>query len=356
MNMLRSFTVIPMLCLIVLTGCGGEIEPGRTGGEPLVVSGLELSEVEVRTLPGAEAFVGTVESSDRGLVAARIDGRVGRIAVREGDRVKAGELLLTLEENQARDRLAAAEGGLREAAARLDLAEKTHARYLKLFEKEAVTPQEMDQVAAALEMARQSLRQAEAGAGAARTGASYSRVTAPYAATVVRREVEEGSTVMPGTPLLVLDRRGAMRVRVDLPESWTGRLSAGDELTVEIPSLERRLTGRVSEILPATDPRSRTFAAKLDLPPSEGVVAGLFARVFPGENASEGILIPASALVQRGQLSGVYVVREGILRYRLVKTGRRLGESVEILSGLSPGETVVTKGVERARSGARVGG
>jgi RND family efflux transporter MFP subunit len=348
-------TLLPsfLLCLL-LAACGRDIEPGETPAQRPVVRGLSLTTVAATALPATETFVGTVESPDRGVLAARIDGRVGRIAVREGDLVQAGQLLLTIEGNPASHRLAEAEGARKAAAARLELAEQTAGRYRQLFAKEAVTPQEMDRISAELEMARQHQHSAVAAVETARTALAYTRVTAPYAARLVRREVEAGTTVLPGTPLLVLDRQGAWRVRVRLPETLFGRVGEGDAVSVEIPAAGKTVSGKVAEILPAADPQSRAFEVKVAIVDGSGLGAGMYARVGLAGGARPTLLVPAAAIVQRGQLSGLYVVEDGVLRFRLVRTGRRLDDRVEILSGLAEGAKIVAAGTEKAQHGARV--
>lgn len=349
---LRNLSML--LSFALLVGCGGEIEPGRTTASPPRVKGLKLVTVGVTALAGSQAFVGTLESGDRALLTAQIDGRVGRLMVREGDVVRSGELLLSIEQSTASARLAEAEGGERAAAARMELAEQTYRRYEQLRQAEAVTPHEFDQIAAERESARQARQSAQALVAQARTGVAHTRIVAPYAGRVAQRLVESGSTVQPGTPLLALDREGDWQARLDLPESWLAKVKLGDALLVEIPALGRTLSGRVKEIVPAADPHSRSFVVKVGLAEQNGLSAGLFVRAARRLDLAETLLAPASAVTERGQLTGVYVVEQGILHYRLVKIGRRIGEQLEILSGLTPGETVVSEGVTRAVNGAQV--
>lgn len=357
-----------LLALPLLSGCGHKIEPGTTPENRPVIKGLSFQPVQLTPLPGSDTFVGTVESPDRGVIAARIDGQVSRVLVKTGDRVKAGQLLLVLGDNVAADRLQEAEAGLAQAQqaeataqAHLTLAQQTYNRYKQLFKQQAATPQEMDQMTAQLAVAGKGLKAAQAAVAqatsarnAARVALSYTRVTAPFAGRVVHKKVQIGSTVMPGSPLFVIDRHGRWQVRAEIPESFAGRITLGEPLTVTIPAIAKTLTGSVAEIQPAADPQSRSFQIKINLPPTKALVAGLYARVAYSISGAKGILIPQKAIVTRGQLNGVFIRKDNLLHLRLVKLGRRIGDRVEILSGLRPGETVVSAGAQRAVNGARV--
>lgn len=344
---------IAVLSGLLLTACG-DITPGRTSGEPPAVKGLTVATLGSEALPGTELFVGTIESLDRAAITARIDGQVGSLKVKAGDRVMAGAVLLTLIDTPLGAQLTGAESARQAAAARLALAEQTLGRFEKLKAGEAVTPQEFDRVASEAEQARAGLKAAEAAVAQARTVAGYARVTAPYAARVASIAVEAGATVLPGMPLLVLDRTGGWRVRLDCPETLAGEITPGTVLQVEVPSLRRSFPATVSEVEPAADPASRSFQVKASLPDDPALAVGLFARAAHAGGTSDALLLPTAAVVTRGQLTGVYVVEDGILRWRLVKTGRTVGDRIEVLSGLVSGEKIVTGGAERAVSGARL--
>ncbi len=351
--MIRLTTTLPVLLLGLLTACGSDIGPGRTTAEPAAVKGLTVQALGSEALPGMQFFVGTVESLDRATLTARIDGRVGSLLVKAGDRVAAGALLLTIADTPTGAQLTGAESARQTAAARLALAEKTLSRFEKLKASEAVTPQEYDRVASEAAQARGDLQSAEAAVAQARTVAGYARVTAPYAARVASTAVEAGSTVFPDTPLLILDRTGGWQARLACPETLAGRIVAGTVLNIEVPSLQRSFSATVSEVEPATDPASRTFQVKAALPDDPQLAAGLFARAAYAGGMAETLLLPAAAVVIRGQLTGVYVVEDGILRWRLIKTGHTVDNRVEVLAGLASGEKVVVSGVDKAVNGAR---
>ena len=352
---MKIFPSLVLVALTLLSACGSDIAPGRSGSEPIVVKGLTTATVDSQPTVDTRYFVGTVESTDRAILTARIDGRVTSFKVKAGDRVAAGALLLTIGDTPTGAQLAGAESTRQAAAARLALAEQTLARFRQLQAAEAVTPQEFDRVNSEAEQARGGLHTAEAALAQAQIVAGHTRVVAPYAAQVVSTAVEAGSTVMPGTPLLTLDRTGGWHARLTCPEGLLGRIAPGVPLEVEVPSLQRVFPATVSEVEAAADPGSRSFRIKATLPADPALAAGLFARAaYGGGAAGTMVSLPAAAVLTRGQLTGVYVVENGILRWRLVRTGRVVGERLEILSGLVAGEKVVVGGVERAVSGARV--
>jgi RND family efflux transporter MFP subunit len=154
--------------------------------------------------------------------------------------------------------------------------------------------------------------------------------------------------------LVGLENTARYRLVADVPETLANRVRVGASLRVTVPALHRELGGIVAELAPAADVGSRTFRAKIDLPPTPGLRSGQFGRAAVPVSDGQALFVPASAVSQRGQLQMVFVVTNQVLQMRLVKTGRRRDGRVEILSGLNPGERVVTREVRQLRDGQPV--
>jgi len=351
-----------------VAGCAAK-EQGQRGAENApVVRGVATEEVRAVAVADELEAVGTVRARTTAPLAARIAGTVGVIHVREGDRVGRGQLLLTIESAEGNAAAAAASAaveeaqrGVTEARARRQLADATFARYKKLFEEQAVTRQEFDGKSTEMEVAAAGLGRAEARlvqaretARAAGTVAGYTKVTAPVGGIVTAKAVDGGMTVFPGTALLTVEEEGHYRLEVAAPETLAGRVKTGNALRVAIDGVAPGVTGRVAEAAPVVDPASRTFIVKVDIA-GPGLRSGMYGRAFFPVGQRQALLVPRGAVVERGALTSVWVVEGGsIVRMRLVKVGKESGGRVEVLAGLSPGEKIVTGGMEKVTDGVRV--
>ncbi len=203
--------------------------------------------------------------------------------------------------------------------------------------------------------AHMRIEQAKAELGQARLALADTRITAPMAGVVVERRVEPGNLASPGQPLLVLDDPRQYRLEAMVGESAMGRVRLGAVVPVVIDSLPRPVDGRVAELIPAADPASRSVIVKLDLPADLPLRSGMFGRARFPAGERKALVVPAAAVVERGQLSSLFVVgADGVARLRLVTLGERHGERVEVLSGLTPGERIVVEGGDGLADGSRV--
>lgn len=383
--------------LLLLAGCAGEPEAKAPSARSSPVTGVRVEVAAPASVGETVDAVGTVRSKTQMLVASKVQGYVRDVRGRPGDYVEKGTVLVIVDERElttrldrARAVLAEADMGLdevrkalEEAAAALRSAEADHAyaahtatRYRELRDRELISAHEYEGIearrtstAAAADQARSRIRsldareaqmrhridQARAEVRTAEIALGDTRIAAPATGVVVDRRVEPGDLAAVGQPLLVLDDPRVYRLEAEVGESSVGRVRIGQAVPVMLDALDRALTGRVAEIIPAADPAARTVTVKLDLDPAPGLRSGLFGRARFPVGVRRALLISAAALVERGQLTGVYVVDgQDVARLRLVTAGARWADRVEILSGLGPGERVVVDGAERVRDGARV--
>ncbi len=367
-TMWRQVRFVLMAAGVFVAGCGGGTE--NTPRKTEVVQGLQVQKMQLQNVADELEAPGSVIAVSTAQVAARTMGTVLQVAAREGDTVKRGQVLAQLDERELVSRRNAAQAGaqgatagvaqatkaLVAAQAQADVMKKTYDRYAYLKEQKSVSPQEFDEITAKqqaaqanLEQAKAGLRQAEAGASqaesearAAQDVASYARVVAPFDGRVIRRTVEPGSLVSPGVPLFIVEDTSRYQLEATLPAEALAMVKKNAIARVELDALaDKSWTGKVAEIEAGADPASHTLKARIDLPKEAGVQSGMFGRAFLPRGERRALMVPFTALVNRGQLRGIYVVDDGLVHWRVVTLGKPLGNQVEVLSGLTDGEAVV---------------
>ena len=366
--MKKLFSAVTAVMVLLLAACQERIGPGTVELKRPEVRGVTLATVGTSPVDSYYETTGTVKAKTTSVIASRTMGTVTSVKVKGGARVKAGDLLLVLDDRAAAQRVAAAEAGYREAQAALEsaaqdksLAEITRERYRNLYQEKAVTRQEMDQIetqgkVAGLnyERAGETVRRARAALEEARIHEGFTRIRAVEAGVVTEKRIEEGSLATPGTPLLTVEGTSGFRLEAYVDERLSGWVKVGTPVVVVFGSPARRIPGTIGEIFPAVDPATRTFLIKISLS-APSLKSGLFGRVLIPEGRKEILLIPQGAVVEKGQLTGVYAVdARGIMTYRLIKLGRPYGEKMEVLSGLKAGDRIAVNGLEKAVDGGLV--
>ncbi len=359
-----------LLALAVMAGCGTGHDSAQKAPETRpAISGLGLETVAVTAMPETVDVVGTVRARTSALVSTRIPGVVSVLKVREGDRVRKGQILMQLDaqENQALAAQSAsgideARRALDEAVARRKLADATFERYHRLFTEQAVSRQEFDVRQTDRELAAQGvaraearLKQAQEGARAASAMADYTRVIAPISGIITSKQVDLGATVFPSQPLMTIEDESHYQLELAIPETLAQKIRPGMPVRVSLDASGTTAQTRIAEVVPAADPASRTFIAKIDLN-QKGIRSGMFGRgVVSLGSTVNAMLVPRSAVLEKGALTSVWVVGAGqTTRLRLVRVGKTVGDRVEILSGLAAGDRVVVSGLEKVSEGAKV--
>jgi RND family efflux transporter MFP subunit len=183
----------------------------------------------------------------------------------------------------------------------------------------------------------------------------YARIAAPFSGVVTTKHVDVGALAAPGTPLFTLEDSRRYWLEAAVPESQAASVKRGQSLPVSIEAAALSVNATVSEIVPAADPTTRTILVRVDLPAAAGLRSGLFGRAWVPVGRRQAIQVARQAVIERGQLQGVYVVgQDDIARFRLVRTGQAGKGVVEILSGLTGGEKVILAGAEKVTDGARI--
>jgi RND family efflux transporter MFP subunit len=181
----------------------------------------------------------------------------------------------------------------------------------------------------------------------------YSQLAAPFSGVVITRTVEPGNLATPGSPLLTIEQDGLYRLEASVDESKLAGVRVGQAVEAVLEA-DRKLSARVSEIVPSVDAASRSYIVKLDLPATPNLRTGMFGRAIFPLGMQKVVAVPLAALMERGQLQSVFVVEDGVAHTRLVTTGRRTSDAVEVLSGLTAGEKVVLPLPVGLQDGARV--
>ena len=202
------------------------------------------------------------------------------------------------------------------------------------------------------------IEQAEAGVEAARIALGYLRITSPINGVVTARKADPGMLATPGMPLVALDDDSTYQLETLVEESRAGAVSLGQRVSVEIATLAATIDAQVSEITPASDPATRTYTVKLDLALTPAIRrnmhSGFFGRASFPAGERQALIVPESALIHRGQLTGVYVVQNNLALLRLIKTGKRYEKGIEVLSGLNTGARIVTQPTAEVSDGVTI--
>jgi len=320
-----------MAALLLAAGCGSKDEPATSIMPAAPQAGIHAAVIEIRTseAPIRVEVTGQVVPIFQAVLSSRIQGTIDELLVREGTPVVKGQTLVQLDNRDVQAELARASAEVENAKAHFDRIEILHSQ-------DAVSKQEMENAA-------RTYKVAEANRKAVLAQLSYTLVKAPFDGVITEKKVEAGELASPGQPLLKMENPRQLRLEATVAEGDLKSVSRGDKISVIIDALDgRALDGIVGQILPAGDPQTHTFTVKVDLPSAPGLKTGMFGRFQLDKGTSRTILVPETAVVERGQMTSVFAVgSDRIARLRWIKAGRRFDKQVEILSGVNVGESIL---------------
>lgn len=318
-------------------GCGGRHPPAERHAPKEPAVAVEVVPAHEAAAQVGEEVVGTIRSREQASIAAELSGNVRKVHVELGDRVGAGDVLVEIASRETGAQV-------NQARASFEAAELHVERMRKLAREGAISEARLEEAEARYRVRRAALAEARVMHG-------HSVLRAPFAGVITAKDVDVGDLAVPGRPLLEVERPGDMRLEAFVPEALVDRVSVGTKLPVRVDALGRELEGTVVEVSPSAEPSSRSVLVKLDLPQGEALRSGMFGSVVIPTGEDVALSIPQRAVVERGQIETVFLAKGGTARMRIVRTGRERDGSIEIVSGLSPGEKVVVSHPERLVDG-----
>ena len=308
---------------------------------PAAVGDGDRVVVEALTRTMLEAVPASVQAKQASVISARLLSTISAIKVRAGDPVKAGQLLVELDQRDLLTRLAQSREQVNAAEARLQQARSNLQRINDLFARKLVAKAELDRAQAGFDSLAAELASARQGVQEAETGLSYTRILAPIDGRIVDRLAEPGDTASPGVPLLSIYNPSTLRIEARVRERLALALLPGQRLQVMIPALAQQLSAELEELVPSADPGSRSFLVKARITQDVRLLPGMYAELRVPAGEEQLLLIPRQRVATIGQLNLVWVATAGGAERRFVRLGATVGEQVAVLAGLAVGESLL---------------
>ncbi|MGO4308394.1 efflux RND transporter periplasmic adaptor subunit [Pseudomonas sp. KB_15] len=341
---------LPVTLAFLLSACGHEEAPPVSVRPAMVVQ----PEPSAQSM---ESYPGEVRARYEPDLAFRIGGKVSRRLVEEGQRVKADQPLAELDPQDVRLQLEATRAQVAAAEANLNLVRSERDRYKTLMERQLVSRSQYDNAENLYRSGEARLKQIKAEFNVSNNQASYAVLRAPQDGVVAKRLVEVGQVVAAGQTVFTLATDGEREVLISLPEQNFGRFKVGEPVTVELwTQPDQRFAGRIRELSPSADPKSRTFAARIAFNTGNvPVELGQSARVFVQAADVVPLSVPLSALTAENGVTYVWVVSaNNTLKRTPVRVGAFGEKTVPVLEGLNASDWVVAAGVHVLLEGQQV--
>lgn len=346
------------VCLIIAYRIYSNIQNERERAARLSQSraiAVETAHPVRQTIISELSFSGSLDPDWQADVAAKVDGRLEKVYVREGDRVMRGQVLAVLEQVDTDADLLNARGSYLDAQTNLRKAETDLARYEKLYATGAVSQQALDDYRFARDNAAAKLESARGNLQSMESKSAATVLTAPADGIISKRYYQEGYYAKAGTAIFSVADISVLKTVIHVPEGQVAGVSVGNEAQIALPAYpDKKIVGKITRIAPVADQPSHTFAAEVSVDNSQGLLAGLYANVnLTAEPKNNVLTIPVHAIVMRDDQKTVFVAdAEGLIQRRVLTVGYSDDKVAEVLSGLEESDLIVTGGQNKLREGS----
>lgn len=347
-----SIAAILLLMLWILGSFRKDrIQPGKAAVPETRAEGLPTYTVAFTTIPVTVEAVGTVRAEYIATVTSRVVGAILQLRAAAGQRIAKGEVIAELDDRDLRSRVEQAREAVRAAEAALAQAQSDYKRDKPLFEQRVISTYDFEHTETNLKTAEANLDRLRQARHEAEVNFSYAVIRSPFDGVVVDKQAEAGELAAPGKPLLTMYQEDRLWLEAGVPEEQLSRVRVGQTYAVRIDARDRVLQGRLVEVVPSSDPATRTVLARVRLEDTRGLLPGMFGRLLIPAPPQQILVVPAQAVRRAGQLTMVDVVQQGRVARRTVQLGRAADGQLEVLSGLAPGDTIVAAAGEAADGG-----
>ncbi len=306
-------------------------------------TGLATCKVSMQTIPAITEAMGTVQAEQLASVTSRVTATIIEVRVSAGQRVASGDIVVALDDRDLQRRVEQAHDASRAAEAMLSQAKSDYMRDKPLFDQQVITPYDFEHTQTNLKTAEANLHRLQQVEQEAEVNLSYAVIRSPFTGMVVDKLANIGDLAAPGKPLFTMYEQGRFWLEANVPEDMLAGIHIGEIRTMRIDARGRDLRGRVVEIVPSSDPSTRSVVVRVRLEDPREIVPGMFGRLLVPSAPEQVLTVSASAVTRAGQLTMVDIVDQGRVQRRTVQLGRAIGGRFEVLSGLAAGETVVLR-------------
>jgi RND family efflux transporter MFP subunit len=342
---------------MTISSCGDDDKKIVADNSPAVA--VKVKTVSEQNASPILSASGKIEAVNSANISTRMMGYVDKIYVQVGDKVTKGQQLISINNADLSAKLAQVNAGITEATAAFTNAEKDFNRFTALFKENSASQKELDDITANYNMAKARLEAAKQMKNEVNAQFSYSNIRAPFNGVVTNKFIKVGDMANPGMPLMEVESPGNFQVLAMVPESEILQIKSGSEVEIMIKTLNESFKGTVAEVSTSAKNTGGQYMVKVLLNESKAnLLSGMYATVqFPTTKKANNdrVLVPMDAIVQNGQLSGVYTVSESntaLLRW--LRLGRTYGDSVEVLSGLSAEEQYIISAEGKLYNGVKI--
>ena len=348
----KNIIIATIASSIFLASCGSEEETALPTRDAIQVTTAQLHKTEQFV---KHQFSGKIKADDKTVLSTKIIGQIEQVLVKEGEKVRKGQLLVKIQSNDLSAKQSTAKSGVKAAKLNMDNTSKNYSRIKNLHAKHSATDKELEDMSVANEAAIAGYNDAKHHLAEINDYLSYANLRSPINGFVSQKMINVGDLAKPGFPILIIESLSELKIELSIPEFEISKFELNDNVTISVDAANLIAgKGNVDRIIPST--ASGQFKVIVSLTEqNELLKPGMFARVNLLKDKENVLLIDKQLLVIKGQLTGIYTVnQQGEAMLRWIRLGKEYGDKAEVIAGLIDGEKIITSTTSKLTDGALV--